>query len=161
MYYYNNLLFYILLIILWTFNHPWFNSPLYHRFYRTHLHGVSLWRRRPTDTPRWDANCIHMKTNHHKKQYSNKNEQKSLVNLIYVWWLVYNSTRAVQRIYFLSTIKPQLVSNRETCDYYWTFLGIFGQKEYQNWLEKSSKVSNYQNYLCPHILGHGPTAFSP
>ena len=41
-------------------------------------------------------------------------------------------------MYFTSTIKPQLVTKRETCNYYWTFRGNFGQMEAQNWLAKTS-----------------------
>ena len=51
---------------------------------------------------------------------------------------MYNLTRNGQPMNFPSTIKPQFVKKWETCDYYWTFLGSFGQRDVQNWLAKIS-----------------------
>ena len=73
---------------------------------------------------------------------------------------MYNSTRAVQRIYFLSTIKPQLVSNRETCDYYWAFLGSFGQKKAKTDLKSPVIITGHSIWYELWLDSRGISTYS-
>ena len=104
----------ILFIILWTFAS---HSPLRPTYTVCHFSTGTYRQRRLTDTPRWHPNFIHMKTTITKSNTQiriNKNHLHKIELICVCWWLVYNSTKNWQPIYFPSTIKPQLVTKRES-----------------------------------------------
>ena len=94
--------------------------------FSSHQHGVSSSRTYLLDK----ILIVYIWKKTHKKNYcTTQGLQKLRLNcrkIDCMWWLMYNLTRKGQPMYFPSTIKPQLVTKWETCDYYWTFLISFG-----------------------------------